>query len=122
MLKDRKTDYLQARPCIFQPRNVTGWGSEGVKAPRKELASCAVCLETDDVQNRISDEHEVSTSVFSAIIRLAVSVDKIGRKEKRKKREQETEVGKRKEGSREQERKRNRTEKKEKAKESSEGK
>ena len=21
---------LQARPCIFQPGNVTGWGSEGV--------------------------------------------------------------------------------------------
>ena len=30
MLKDRKTDCLQARPCIFQPGNVTGWGIEGV--------------------------------------------------------------------------------------------
>ena len=23
---------LQARPCIFQPKNFTGWSSEGVKA------------------------------------------------------------------------------------------
>ena len=99
MLKDRKTDCLQARPCIFQPGNVTGWGSEEVKAPAKELDSCAVCLETDDVQNRTADEHEVSTCVFSAIIRLAVSVDKIGEKKKGGGGggEQEREVGKRKE-------------------------
>ena len=27
-----KIDCLQARPCIFQPRNFTCWGSEGVNA------------------------------------------------------------------------------------------
>ena len=26
-----KQQCLQVRPCIFQPKNVTGWGSEGVK-------------------------------------------------------------------------------------------
>ena len=31
VLQDRKIYCLQARPCIFQPGNVTGWGSEGVK-------------------------------------------------------------------------------------------
>ena len=35
VLQDRKTFSLQARPCIFQPRNVTGWGSEGVKSQFK---------------------------------------------------------------------------------------
>ena len=28
VLQDRKKDCLQARSCIFQPGNVTGWGSE----------------------------------------------------------------------------------------------
>ena len=31
MLQDRKIYYLRARPCIFQPGNFTGGGSEGVK-------------------------------------------------------------------------------------------
>ena len=31
VLQDREIYSLQARPCIFQPRNITGWGSEGVK-------------------------------------------------------------------------------------------
>ena len=31
MSQDRKLYCLQAGPCIFQPGNVTGWGSEGVK-------------------------------------------------------------------------------------------
>ena len=30
MLQDREIYCLQARPCIFQPGNFTGWGSEGV--------------------------------------------------------------------------------------------
>ena len=30
MLKDRKIHYLLAHPCIIQPGNFTGWGSEGV--------------------------------------------------------------------------------------------
>ena len=33
---------LQARPCVFQPGNVTGFGSEGVKANRL----------TEDAENR----------------------------------------------------------------------
>ena len=32
VLQDRKICYLQARPCIFQPGNFTGWGNDGVKA------------------------------------------------------------------------------------------
>ena len=28
--KDRKIHCLQACPCLFQPGNLTGWGSEGV--------------------------------------------------------------------------------------------
>ena len=31
VLQDRKIHCLQMRPYIFQPRNLTGWGSEGVK-------------------------------------------------------------------------------------------
>ena len=31
VLKDRKIYCLQAHPCIFQPGNFTGWGSERVK-------------------------------------------------------------------------------------------
>ena len=31
VLKDRKIYWTQASPCICQPGNVTGWGSEGVK-------------------------------------------------------------------------------------------
>ena len=31
VLQDRKIYCLQARPCIFQSRNFTGWSSEGVK-------------------------------------------------------------------------------------------
>ena len=31
MLKERKIYCLRARPCIFQPGNVTAWGREGVK-------------------------------------------------------------------------------------------
>ena len=30
-----KQQCLQVRPCIFQPKNVTGWGSEGVKKKKK---------------------------------------------------------------------------------------
>ena len=30
VLQDPKIYCLQARPCIIQPRNCTGWGSEGV--------------------------------------------------------------------------------------------
>ena len=30
VLQDRKIHCLQVCPCIFQPRNFTGWGSEGV--------------------------------------------------------------------------------------------
>ena len=30
-LQDRKIYCLHARPCIFQPGNFTGWGSERVK-------------------------------------------------------------------------------------------
>ena len=29
--QDREIYRLQARPCIFQPGNFTGWGSQGVK-------------------------------------------------------------------------------------------
>ena len=29
---------LQARPCIFQPVNNTGWGSEGVNVARNHKA------------------------------------------------------------------------------------
>ena len=32
LLKDRKRYSLQACACTFQPGNLTGWGSEGVKA------------------------------------------------------------------------------------------
>ena len=32
VLKDRKIYCLLAHPCIFEPVNVTGWGSEGVKS------------------------------------------------------------------------------------------
>jgi len=35
-LLDWKIYCLQACPCIFQPGNVTGWGSEGVKSARFE--------------------------------------------------------------------------------------
>ena len=31
VIQARKMYCLQARPCIFQPGNFTGWGSEGVK-------------------------------------------------------------------------------------------
>ena len=31
VLKDWKIYCFQAHPCIFQPRNFTGWGSERVK-------------------------------------------------------------------------------------------
>ena len=31
VLQDRKIHCLQARPCIFQPGNLTSRGSEGVK-------------------------------------------------------------------------------------------
>ena len=31
VLQDWKIYCLQVRPCIFQPRNFTGWGSERVK-------------------------------------------------------------------------------------------
>ena len=43
MLQDRKIYCLQARPCIFQPGNVTGWGGEGVKydGQRCEPFECA---------------------------------------------------------------------------------
>ena len=34
LLQDRKVYCLQARPCIFQPGNCTGWGSEGVNGTR----------------------------------------------------------------------------------------
>ena len=30
VLQDRNIHCLRARPCIFQPGNFTGWGSEGV--------------------------------------------------------------------------------------------
>ena len=36
VLQDRKIYCLKARPCIFQPGNFTGCGSEGVKAKGKE--------------------------------------------------------------------------------------
>ena len=32
VLKERKSYYLKASPCIFQPGNFTGLGSEGVNA------------------------------------------------------------------------------------------
>ena len=32
VLQDRKIHCLQAGPCIFQPGNFTGWGSERVNA------------------------------------------------------------------------------------------
>ena len=32
VLKERKIYCLLACPCIFQPGNVTGWGSEGVNS------------------------------------------------------------------------------------------
>ena len=28
---------FEARPCIFQPGNFTGWGSEGVKVCKNKL-------------------------------------------------------------------------------------
>ena len=46
MLKDQKIYCLQAQPCIFQPRNFTGWGSEGVKRMLKHLFKEALDLAT----------------------------------------------------------------------------
>ena len=31
VLWDRKIDCLQARPCMFQPGDFTGWSGDGVK-------------------------------------------------------------------------------------------
>ena len=43
VLQDRTIYCLQARPCIFQPGHLTGWGSEGVKrAETTTLSSAAV--------------------------------------------------------------------------------
>ena len=42
VLQDRKIYCSQARPCIFQPGNFTGWGSEGVKLCFAELVFALV--------------------------------------------------------------------------------
>ena len=34
MLQDRKIHCLQARPCTFQPENVTGWAVKRLKKKR----------------------------------------------------------------------------------------
>ena len=49
VLKDRKTDGLQARPCIFQPGNFTGWGSDGVKKKKKKKKWSSVVCATASV-------------------------------------------------------------------------
>ena len=39
---------MQARPCIFQPGNFTGWGSEGVNSPfpvKHILLECPITTE-----------------------------------------------------------------------------
>jgi len=43
VLLDRKIYCLQARPCIFQPENVTGRGSEGVKGDYPENSHVVFC-------------------------------------------------------------------------------
>ena len=44
MLQDRKIQCLQARPYIIQPGNFTGWGSEGIKQPKRRIEITAVML------------------------------------------------------------------------------
>ena len=39
MPHDRKTYCLQVHPCIFQPGNFTGWGSERVNLPTTATGS-----------------------------------------------------------------------------------
>ena len=43
MLKNRKIYCAQARPCIFEPGNVTGLGSEGVKGRTQNHAYAQQC-------------------------------------------------------------------------------
>ena len=63
VLQDQKIDCLQARPCIFQPGNLTGWGnSEGVKF-------------RSQTEVRSSLKVEVAVLGSPSLIVLTVSVD-----------------------------------------------
>ena len=56
---------LQARPCIFQPGNFTGFGSEGVKANR-----LAADVENRSVKVRVLSIGLTSTRISYNTLRL----------------------------------------------------
>ena len=63
MLQDRKIDCFEVHPCIFQPRNFTSWGSEGVNDVTEverwfpSLMVPVIFLEKTREGHRQSDNH-----------------------------------------------------------------
>ena len=60
VIRARKIYCLQARPCIFQPGNFTGWGSERVNSLCFDLENAAVKLGFKSVLLILPSEEETA--------------------------------------------------------------
>ena len=54
VLQDRKIYCLQARPCIYQPGNFTGWAVKGLKASHSFRVTCDKNAREPAQQQRIA--------------------------------------------------------------------
>ena len=72
MLQERKVYCLQARPCIFQPGNFTGWGSEGVNETLKWLSSLPTRCRSHSGGDSVAIGLSLSLSTISLLPPLPV--------------------------------------------------